>query len=217
MAGPISSLGRAETAQALASPAAWKPSAISTGLLGWLRTHLFYSWFSTLVTIGLAYLTLKAATGILDWALLNAVWTVPHDATGAQTQVCRNTSGACWAVVGEKHRYILFGTYPFEEQWRPALCIVIFISLYFLSGWRRFWNKTLPFIWIAGIVAVGTIMWGGVFGLSYVPQERWGGLVITLILATFGLAFAFPFAILVALGRRSEMPAIKWLCIGYVE
>lgn len=217
MAGPISSLGGAETTQAVASPAAWKPPAISTGLLGWLRIHLFYSWFSTLITIGLAYLALKAAAGILEWALLNAVWTVPHDATGAQTQICRTASGACWAVIGEKHRYILFGTYPFEEQWRPALCIAIFISLYFLSGWRRFWNKALLFIWIAGIIAVGTIMWGGVFGLTYVPQERWGGLVITLILATFGLAFAFPFAILVALGRRSEMPAIKWLCIGYVE
>jgi general L-amino acid transport system permease protein len=217
MAGPISSFDGGEATQALASSDAWKPPATSTGLLGWLRTHLFYSWFSTVVTIGLAYLALKALTGLLDWALLNAVWTVPHNATGAQTQVCRDTSGACWAVVGEKHRYILFGTYPFNEQWRPALCIAIFISLYVLSGWRRLWNKTLLFVWIAGIVAVGAIMWGGVFGLTYVPQERWGGLVITLILATFGLAFAFPFAIFVALGRRSRMPAIRWLCIGYVE
>jgi His/Glu/Gln/Arg/opine family amino acid ABC transporter permease subunit len=60
-------------------------------------------------------------------------------------------------------------------------------------------------------------MWGGVFGLPYVPQERWGGLPITLILATFGLAFAFPLAILVALGRRSNLPAIKVLCVLYVE
>lgn len=217
MAGPFSSLSEAKIAPAFAGPSASKSWTSSTGLLGWARTHLFYSWLSTLITFGLAYLAVKVTAGIVDWALLDAVWTVPHDATGPQTGVCRATGGACWAVVGEKHRYILFGTYPFEEQWRPALCIAIFISLYFISAWRRFWNKSLPFIWVAGIVAVGIIMWGGLFGLTYVPNERWGGLVITLILATFGLAFAFPFAILVALGRRSEMPAIRWLCIGYVE
>ena len=72
-------------------------------------------------------------------------------------------------------------------------------------------------IWLGTLTAIGILMWGGVFGLSYVPQERWGGLPITLILATFGLAFAFPLSILVALGRRSNLPAIKVLCILYVE
>jgi general L-amino acid transport system permease protein len=67
------------------------------------------------------------------------------------------------------------------------------------------------------LCAIGVLMWGGVFGLVAVSQERWGGLPITLILATFGIALAFPFAILVALGRRSDMPAIRWLCIGYIE
>jgi general L-amino acid transport system permease protein len=64
---------------------------------------------------------------------------------------------------------------------------------------------------------IAVLMWGGVLGMPYVPQERWGGLPITLILATFGLAFAFPLAILVALGRRSKLPAIKALCVLYVE
>ena len=83
---------------------------------------------------------------------------------------------------------------------------------------RRFWRKELALIWIGGADAlIGVLMWGGVLGLSYVPQERWGGLPITLILATFGLAFAFPLAILVALGRRSKLPAIKALCVLYVE
>jgi general L-amino acid transport system permease protein len=67
------------------------------------------------------------------------------------------------------------------------------------------------------LTAIGILMWGGVFGLTYVPQERWGGLPITLILSTFGLALAFPLAILVALGRRSRLPAIRVLCIMYVE
>jgi general L-amino acid transport system permease protein len=82
---------------------------------------------------------------------------------------------------------------------------------------RRFWRKELAYVWIGVLTLIGVLMWGGVAGLSYVPQERWGGLVITLILATFGLAFAFPLAILVALGRRSSLPAIKALCVLYVE
>ncbi len=64
-------------------------------------------------------------------------------------------------------------------------------------------------IWLVTLTVIGILMWGGVFGLSYVPQERWGGLPITLILSTFGLAFAFPLAILVALGRRSRLPASR--------
>jgi general L-amino acid transport system permease protein len=136
-----------------------------------------------------------------------------------QTQVCRDMkgTGACWAVIAEKHRFILFGTYPFEEHWRPALCVLLFIGLYVVSAMRRFWRKELALVWIAVLTLIGVLMWGGVFGLPYVPQERWGGLPITLVLATFGLAFAFPLSILVALGRRSSLPAIKALCVIYVE
>jgi general L-amino acid transport system permease protein len=83
---------------------------------------------------------------------------------------------------------------------------------------KRFWRKELALIWIATLVLIGVLMWGGVLGLPFVPQERWGGLVITLILATFGIALAFPIAIFVALGRRSaKLPAVKLLCILYVE
>jgi general L-amino acid transport system permease protein len=120
-------------------------------------------------------------------------------------------------VVGEKHRFMLFGTYPYEQHWLPALACVLFVVLYVISAMRRFWRWELALIWVAMLTAIGVLMWGGIFGLPYVPQERWGGLPITLILATFGLAFAFPLSILVALGRRSSLPAIKVLCVLYVE
>jgi general L-amino acid transport system permease protein len=145
---------------------------------------------------------------------------VPVDGRGiAQTQACRDLhgSGACWAVVTEKHRFMLFGTYPYEQHWRPALVCILFVALYVVSAMRRFWNWTLIPIWIGTLTAIGVLMWGGILGMPYVPQERWGGLPITLILATFGLAFAFPLSILVALGRRSNLPAIKVLCVVYVE
>jgi general L-amino acid transport system permease protein len=185
------------------------------GLIGWARINLFSGWVSTAVTLALAYLVIRWSLGFIDWAFVNAIWSVPD----SQTQACRDLAGtgACWAVITEKHRFILFGTYPYEEHWRPALCVLLFIGLYIVSAMRRFWRPVLGLIWVAVLALIGVLMWGGVLGLAYVPQERWGGLVITLILATFGLAFAFPLAILVALGRRSNLPAIKVICVVYVE
>ena len=205
-----------DTAVAKAPEAAPRTPPLSQiGLVGWLRANLFSSWINTAVTLLVLYFVVRWAIGFIEWGIVNAVWSVENN----QTQVCRDMkgTGACWAVIAEKHRFILFGTYPFEEHWRPALCVLLFIGLYVVSAMRRFWRKELALVWIAVLTLIGVLMWGGVFGLPYVPQERWGGLPITLILATFGLAFAFPLSILVALGRRSSLPAIKALCVIYVE
>ena len=87
-----------------------------------------------------------------------------------------------------------------------------------VSAWRRFWRKELLLVWVATLVVIGVLMWGGIAGLEFVPQDQWGGLPLTLILATFGLAFAFPLSVVVALGRRStKLPAVKALCVLYVE
>ena len=196
-----------------------RPPLLAVGPIAWMRANLFSSWLSTAVTLVLAYLIIRWSVGFAEWAFVNAIWSVPVTAQGAQTQACRalNGTGACWAVVTEKHRFMLFGTYPYEEHWRPALCVLLFIGLYIVSAMRRFWRPALALVWVGTLTLIGVLMWGGVFGLSYVPQERWGGLVITLILSTFGIALAFPLSILVALGRRSRMPAIKLLCVLYVE
>jgi general L-amino acid transport system permease protein len=191
----------------------------TTGPIAWARQNLFGNWWSTAVTLLLAYLIVRWTIGFVEWAFVNAIWSVPVVNGQAQTQACREIKGvgACWAVITEKHRFILFGTYPFEQHWRPALVCVLFVGLYIVSAMRRFWNWRLIPIWAVTLTVIGILMWGGVFGLPYVPQERWGGLPITLILSTFGLALAFPLAILVALGRRSKLPAIKTLCVLYVE
>jgi len=195
------------------------PPVATTGLVAWARMNLFSNWASTAVTLALGYLVIRWTIGFIDWAFLNAIWSVPTVNGQSQTQACREIKGvgACWAVVTEKHRFILFGTYPYEEHWRPLLVCILFVGLYIVSALRRFWNWRLIPIWAVTLTVIGILMWGGVFGMPYVPQERWGGLPITLILSTFGLAFAFPLAILVALGRRSRLPAIKTLCVLYVE
>jgi general L-amino acid transport system permease protein len=195
------------------------PPLGSTGVFGWIRANLFHSWLSAAVTIGLVYLIAHGAYALFQWAVVNAVWTVESGPSGPNTEACRAIEGigACWAVIAEKHRFILFGTYPFEEHWRPALCVAIFIGLYVASASRQLSYAQFAAAWTVSLLAIGVLMWGGTLGLPFVPQERWGGLVVTLILATFGLALAFPLAILVALGRRSRLPAIRILCVLYVE
>ncbi|KWV51704.1 amino acid ABC transporter permease [Bradyrhizobium macuxiense] len=189
--------------------------SLSGHILVWLRANLFPSVPSTIVTLLLLLLLGKVFVSLWQWGIANAVWSVP----GSDTSACRALRGigACWAVVPEKYRFILFGTYPYEEQWRPALAVLIFIALFVVSSRRSFWRKELFLLWAVALVVIGCLMWGGFFGMSFVTQDRWGGLPVTLILATFGLAFGFPLGILVALGRRSKLPAIRSLCVLYVE
>jgi general L-amino acid transport system permease protein len=185
----------------------------AASVLSWLRTNLFSSWSNSLLTIAALWLLWRVVPPFIDWAFLDAVWLAPD------AQACRSAagSGACWAFIAEKHRFILFGTYPYEQQWRPATACVILVALWIVSALRRFWSWRLVPVWAAGLGAVGALMWGGVLGLPYVENERWGGLILTLLLTTFGLALAFPLSILLALGRRSSMPVIQGLCVGFIE
>src|SRR3984957_18550311 len=198
-----------------------KPPSNVAGPWAWARANLFGSWWSTAVTLVLGYLILRFASSFVSWALVHAVWTVPYDAEGRpDNAACQNAKGigACWAVITDKYRLILFGRYPYQEQWRPAICVALFIMLYVVSANRAFWRKELALIWIGTLAVIGVLMWGGVFGLQLVTEDFWGGLPLTLILATFGLAFGFPLGVLVALGRRStSMPAVKVICVIYVE
>jgi general L-amino acid transport system permease protein len=192
-----------------------RTSSVQSRAWRWLRANLFSSIASSLTTLVLAALLVKALVALVQWGILDAVWRVP---TG-DSSACRAARGlgACWAVIPEKYRFILFGTFPFDQQWRPAAAILVFIGLFVLSTRRSLWRRELIYLWVAALVAIGVLMWGGVLGMPFVPQERWGGLPVTLILATFGLALGFPLGILVALGRRSKLPAIRSLSVLYVE
>ncbi len=198
-----------------------RPAPIATGPIAWMRANLFSGWFSSAITILFGYIVIRLALGLFGWGIVDAVWTVPMGANGQpDPAACRAVHGvgACWAAVGDKWHLIMFGRYPFDQQWRPAICIALFLALFIMSAMRQFWRKELALIWVGILTAIGVLMWGGVLGMVYVPQDEWGGLPITLILATFGLAFAFPLAVLVALGRRAtNLPAVKMICVLYVE
>ena len=187
-----------------------RPRPVTAGPLAWLRANLFNSIPNTILTLAALYLLAAIIPPVVRWAVIDAVW---HGETG---RACR-TGGACWAFIAEKGRFILFGRYPYAEHWRPLFTIVIFVAMILASCDRRLWGRRLAILWLVGLITVGVLMWGGVLGMTYVETSLWNGLPLTLILATLGTVFAFPLAILLALGRRSRLPAVRAICVGYIE
>ncbi|NUB14706.1 ABC transporter permease subunit [Azospirillum brasilense] len=188
-----------------------RPPSNTVGPVAWLRNNLFNTWYNALLPILIAGLLFKAIPPLLDWLIFSA------NSFGTPPQVCRQEGGACWTFVSEKLRFVMFGTFPYDEQWRPLITIVIIIALVLASCDRRFWKPWLALVWIAGLIAVGVLMWGGVLGLTYVENTLWGGLPLTLMLSVVGLSVAFPASVLLALGRRSQLPAIRVISVTYIE
>src|SRR5712671_5034895 len=199
----------AEITQGLPLPVERPPTA-SAGLIGWLRANLFNSVLNTILTLAAVYLLALTIPPVVRWAFIDAIW---HAENG---RACHG-DGACWAFIAEKGRFILFGRFPYEEHWRPLFVVVIFVAVILASCDRRLWGLRLAILWLTGLTAVGVLMWGGVLGMSYVETSLWNGLPLTLILAVVGMVFAFPLAILLALGRRSQLPAVRAICVGYIE
>lgn len=194
-------------------PIAPRPSPVrSTGAIAWVRRNLFDSPTSTLTTLLLAGLVLYLLPQALGWGLFNAVF-----ATDANACQAARGSGACWGVVAEKYRFILFGRYPYDDQWRPLIATSLMIGGLVLSCMRVFWQRWLGLMWLGILVVFFTLMRGGVLGLEPVRTDLWGGLPLTVLLSTLSIFLAFPLAILVALGRRSNLPAIRSACIIYIE
>ncbi|WP_028601151.1 amino acid ABC transporter permease [Ottowia thiooxydans] len=184
----------------------------SAGILHRLRTNFGASPASLLATCLLAVLGIWALWHAAEWAVLNAVFAPDEQACEAA-----RGQGACWGVITEKYRVILFGHYPYAEHWRAALASVLLLALVVASGVRQLWRKWLLPAWIVGLAGFMALMGGGVAGLSRVDTSQWGGLPLTLLLTTVSLALAFPLAVAVALGRRSALPAVRAVCTVYVE
>ena len=193
-------------------PIAARPAPVNTeGAAAWVKANLLADWKTTLATVIIGALMLWYVPQILNWALISAVWRPNFDA-------CRvEGAGACWGVVTEKYRLIIFGRYPYEEQWRPLVATLLLIGLLVASCMRVFWKAWLPLLWLAVLAVFFALMYGKVGGLSQVDTDRWGGLPLTILLASLSLVMCFPIALVVALGRRSNLPAIRSFCTVYVE
>jgi general L-amino acid transport system permease protein len=194
-------------------PIAARPAPIKMeGALPWLRNNLFSSIGNSLVSLIVLALLLWAASGIVQWGILHAVTAADPDACQAARGV-----GACWGVVREKGRIILLGRYPQPEHWRAELATLLLLGLVVASCIRWFWKPWLALLWAVVLAAFFTLMSGGVLGLAKVTTDQWGGLPLTVMLTVISMTIAFPIAVVVALGRRANMPAIRTLCVIYVE
>jgi general L-amino acid transport system permease protein len=187
-----------------------KPPVTSVGVVGWVKNKLFNSVFNSLLTIATLLFLWKIVPPFIEWAFLRSNWFSPAKA-------CRGIGGACWSVITQNFRFIIFGFYPYGSQWRPAIAMLILFGLLFYSRDRRHWKKHLAYAWVLGLGTMGLLMKGGIFGFKSVESTQWGGLPLTLLLAVFGLTAAYPLGVILALGRRSKLPLIKALCILYIE
>ena len=189
-----------------------RPPPISvSGPIAWLRDNLFNTWYNALLTLLVGYLVIDTGIAILNWAVLEASFE-PLD-----PQVCKDTvSGACWSLVHNWWRFILFGLYPNDQHWRPALFIGLAIAMIGFSCWPGSWRRSLAYMWGVALVVMWWLMAGG-WVLDEVPTSQWGGLSLTLMLAFVACVFSFPLAILLALGRRSSLPIIKTFCVTLIE
>jgi len=187
-----------------------KPPVTRVKVIGWIRANLFNSVFNSFLTIVTLYGLWQIVPPLVRWAFIDSAW----NTTG---KACRAAGGACWSIVTKNLRFIIFGFYPYELQWRPLLGMVILVTLLLFSRNRRYWKKSLGYGWLVGLVLMGLLLRGGLFGLSPVESSKWSGLPLTLLLSIFGLTAAYPLGVVLALGRQSRMPAIKSLSIVYIE
>lgn len=187
-----------------------KPPVTQVGVIGWIRTNLFKGWFNSLLTIIMIYFLWMIVPPLIRWAFIDSLWV----STGAE---CQQSDGACWSIIPANIRFIIFGFYPYDQQWRPLVAMALLIGLLFYSRNRDHWKKPLAYAWFLGLFLMGLLMKGGLFGLIPVETTQWGGLPLTLLLSVFGLTAAYPLGIVLALGRRSKMPAVKTLSVMYIE
>jgi len=189
-----------------------RPSA-ALGPLAWARANLFSTPANALLTVLGFALVYWIARAVLDWALFNAVF------TGSDGTACsKGGSGACWPFITSKLGLFLYGRYPEPERWRVnltyGLALAGLVPLMIPRVPGKLW---LSLYMLVGFPLLAYFLLTGGFGLRIVPTQLWGGLLVTLVVAAVGIAGSFPLGILLALGRRSKLPVIRWASVGFIE
>lgn len=170
-----------------------------------LAQRMFGTWRDALITLACLAFLLWLVPWLVRWAFLDAVWSAPSAAQ------C-NRGGACWAVITARWRLIIFGLYPFDGHWRSGLACLAIVVVAALSCIPWFWRPLrIALLWLGGFLTFYILMRGGVFGLSSVGTERWGGLALTIFTFASVAILGMPMAIILALTRQSELPAFRWV------
>ncbi len=190
------------------------PPRSEVGPFAWLRKNLFSSPTNAILTVVGIWLIWTVVSGAIDWAILNATW------TGEDGKACsREGAGACWPFIQAKFSQFMYGRYPEPQRWRVDLTYVLALIGLVPLMIPRVPGKLVNTIYMIVIFPIAALLLlsGGYFGLPYIPTELWGGLLVTLVVASVGIAGAFPLGIMLALGRRSRMPIVRWVSVGFIE
>ncbi|MGY4877813.1 amino acid ABC transporter permease [Vreelandella aquamarina] len=182
------------------------------GPVAWLRANLFNGPINSLFTLIGLYVVYLLFVPAIQWAFINADW------IGTSRDDC-SREGACWVFVNARLSQFIYGLYPSEETWRAN---IIFAGFFGLIAWLAiprlpFKRWVTVFALLAFPVIAFVLLHGGYFNLPVVPTNQWGGLMLTLLLATVGMVAALPIGIMLALGRRSQMPIVKSFCVVFIE
>ena len=188
------------------------PPRRARGPRAWARANLFASPVSAAATILLGAALVRALPAAVRWLFTDAVYAPDY-------QACRRLSyhAACWGFVAEKHRLILFGRYPYEEQWRPLVATALVVAALAVTAHPRAWRRWILVAWIPVLAAFVALLRGGLFGLSHVDPGLWGGLPLTIILTLVGMSASIPLGVALALARRSRLPLARGASTLYIE
>ena len=181
-----------------------------------LNKNINTSNFNALLTLLIIFIIIKATPPSLSWFIFDA------NIAGDTKEACTG-SGACWTYIKVWFRRFMYGMYPNELQWRINISFIFLVALAFVgyfAGEKLKKFLTLYYVIIYPIIAYILIYYlisGGSFGLVWVETGAWGGLSLTFIVSFFCLIFCFPVGMLLALGRRSDLPTIKYMSVGFIE
>jgi general L-amino acid transport system permease protein len=203
---------RTELAEKLAPP------VTATGAIGWLRRNLLNSWFNIVLTLVSLYLIWLIVPPLVRFLIIDAVWDGAGRDDCLPEKVGREV-GACWPFIQAKFSQLVYGFYPPDQYWRVnltfALGAALLIPLLIPPVPYKTLNAVLFFA-VFPIVAFFLLL-GGVFGLEHVETRAWGGLLVTMIVAVTGIVASLPLGILLALGRRSQLPVVRSLSVIFIE
>ncbi|WP_188112360.1 amino acid ABC transporter permease [Salinicola aestuarinus] len=182
------------------------------GVVGWLRANLFNGPVNSVVSVVVIGFLAWCLWPFLKWTLFDA------DFLGSTRADCTG-DGACWVFISARFESIVYGFYPEAARWRVD---IVFAMMAILVAWLAI--PRLPYKrWVGLFALVGfpVVAWillsGGYFGLESVPTRAWGGLMLTLVIATVGIVGSLPLGVLLALGRRSKMPFVKAVSVIFIE
>ena len=187
------------------------PPLASVGPLGWLRGNLFSGPWNTALTLAALALLWLIVPPLIDWAFIDA------DFTGASGTDC-TTDGACWAWLDQRIEQFLYGFYPADAYWRVNLSVVLLVPAlaYLLFGDRLPFARYGRWFSLAYPVIAAFLLVGGL-GLEGVTTDKFGGFMLNLVAGLTGIVLSLPIGILLALGRRSRLPAVRVFSVAFIE